>query len=270
MNAMQETLGVVHKLVAVGALLLAVTFNANAQVKTETNITPGASTTTVSVERGTVVYVSGNNLVVRKDDGTLMHFNNVPDTTTVTVDGKQLNVHQLTPGMQIERQTITTATPRRITTIKTVTGTVWSVSPPNWVILRMDNNQNQRFAIPKGQKFNVNGIETDAFGLKKGMKVSAQQVTEESETVYAQEVKRTGTAPPPPPAPDPDVPMLVLLVPVRAPAPVEVASASAQAQAEPAPTALPRTASNMPLLALLGLLSIALGMGLKAVRIRQS
>ena len=138
----------------------------------------------------------------------------------------------------------------------------------DWVILRMENNENQRFAIPKGQKFNVNGVETDAFGLKKGMKVSAQQVTEVSETVYAQQVKRTGSAPPPPPAPDPNVAMLVLLVPVSAPAPVEVASTAAPA--EPAPTRLPKTASQTPLLALLGAFLIVLGLGLKAVRTRSA
>ena len=131
MNTMQETFGAMHKLAVASALLLAMAFNANAQVKTETSVTPaGPATTTVSVEHGTVVYVSGNNLVVRADDGTLRHFNNIPDTTTVTVDGKQLNVHQLTPGMTLERQTISTSTPRRITTIKTVTGTVWHVDPP--------------------------------------------------------------------------------------------------------------------------------------------
>ncbi len=37
---------------------------------------------------------------------------------------------------------------------------------------------NQQFKIPKDQKFNVDGQETDAFGLKKGMKVSATKIVE--------------------------------------------------------------------------------------------
>jgi hypothetical protein len=56
--------------------------------------------------RGTVVYVSGTSRVIKAKDGTLRHFDNVPDSVTVTVDGKQLNIHQIQPGMTIERQTI--------------------------------------------------------------------------------------------------------------------------------------------------------------------
>jgi hypothetical protein len=270
MNAKQQTVRVLHKLLVAAGTLLAIGFITIAQVQTETKTAPiAAPTKTVKVERGTVVYVSGNNLVVKADDGTLRHFDNVPDTTTVTVGGQQLNVHQLKPGMQLERQTITTSTPRMITTVKTVTGTVWQVQPPNWVILRLEDNKNQRFKIPKGQTFNINGQETDAFGLRKGMTVNAQEVTEVPEIVVAQQVKRTGTMPPPPPAPQPDVAILVLYVP--APAPVQAAPApAAPAPAEPVAQTLPKTGSYFPLIGLLGMLSIALGFGLKAVRIRYS
>ncbi len=260
MTVEQRTAGIVGRLVVV-ASLLAIAFTAQAQVQTTTTTAPaGAPTTTVKVERGTVVAVSGNNLVVKAEDGSLRDFNDVPDTTTVTVNGQQLNVHQLTPGMTIERQTVTTASPRMITTVKTVTGKVWNVTPPNYVILTLEDGKNQRFKIPKGQKFTINGQETDAFGLRKGMQVSAQQVTEESAVVYAQEVKRTGTAPPPPPPPQANVPILVVFLPAAAPAP------AAEAPAEPAPAALPKTASNLPLLSLLGAIFVALGLGLKSVR----
>jgi len=252
---------ILHGLLAVGVLCIAFSLTASGQVQTTTKTTPeGAPTKTVKVERGTVVFVSGNSCVIKAEDGTLRHFDNVPDSTTVTVDGKQLNIHQIQPGMIIERQTITTTTPKMITTIKTVTGTVWQVSPPNSVILTMENGKNQQFKIPKGQKFTINGQETDAFGLKKGMKVDAQQVIEQPLTVVAQEIKRTGIAPPPPPAPKPDVPILVLYVPVAAPAPVESAAA------EPAPSKLPTTASNLPLLGLFGLVSCGISLVAMAIR----
>ena len=211
-----------------------------------------------------MVYVSGNSCVIKAEDGTLRHFDNVPDSVTVTVDGKQLNIHQIQPGMTVERQTITTTTPKMITTIKTVAGTVFYVAPPNSVILTMENGKNQQFKIPKGQKFTVNGQETDAFGLKKGMKVDAQQVIEQPETVVAEEVKRTGVMPPPPPAPAPNVPILVLVVPVEQPAPVE--TAAAEPAPEPAPTKLPKTASNLPLIGLLGMLFCGLSLATMALR----
>jgi hypothetical protein len=125
----------------------------------------------------------------------------------------------------------------------------------------MENNKNQEFKIPKGQKFMVNGQETDAFGLRKGMKVDAQQVIEQPATVVAQIVQRTGTMPPPPPAPKPDVAILVLVpAPAPAPAPVETAAA------EPAPTKLPKTASELPLIGLLGMLFCGLSLATMAIR----
>jgi hypothetical protein len=267
MNAKQRTARFVNKLVVAGAALVAIAFTAQAQVQTTTKTaSAGAATKAVKVERGEVVYVSGNNVVIKMEDGTLRHFDNVPESTTVTVDGKQLNVHQLQPGMKLERQTITTTTPKMITTVKTVTGTVWQISPPNSVILTMENGKNQQFKIPKGQKFKVDGQETDAFGLRKGMKVDAQQVIEQPETVVTQEMKRTGTMPPPPPAPKPDVPILVLVVEApAAPAPVVAAAAP-----EAAPKKLPKTGSELPLIGLLGALSTTLGLGLRALRTRRS
>jgi len=248
-----------------GASVLCVALATSAQVNTTTSSAPtGAPIKSVKVERGEVVYVSGNNLVVKAEDGTLRHFDNVPDSKTVTVDGQQLNIHQLKPGMKLERQTITTTVPKMITTVKTVTGTVWQVSPPTSVILTLEDGKNQRFNIPKGQKFTVNGQETDAFGLRKGMRINAQQVIEQPETQVMMEVKRTGTMPPPPPPIQPEVPILVLVVPVT---PVETASA---APMEAAPTKLPKTGTYLPLIALLGGLFMALGLGLRVVRPRNA
>jgi hypothetical protein len=244
-----------------GAGVLCVTFATSAQVNTKTSSSPvGAPTKTVKVERGEVVYVSGNNLVVKAEDGTLRHFDNVPDSRTVTVDGQQLNIHQLKPGMKLERQTITTTVPKMITTVKTVTGIVWQVSPPSSVILTLEDGKNQRFKIPKGQKFTINGQQTDAFGLRKGMSINAQQVIEQPETEVMLEVKRTGTMPPPPPPIQPDLPILMAQAPAP---PVQTASA---APTEAAPAKLPKTGSYLPLIALLGALLVALGLGSKLLR----
>src|SRR5215467_841115 len=187
--------------ITVGAVCLTFAMSANAQVQTETNTTAGKATKTVKVESGQVVYVSGNDLVVKMPDGTLRHFNNVPESARVDVDGKQLGIHDLKPGMTLHKTITTTTTPKVITTTKSVTGTVFYVQPPNSVILTMEDGKNQQFKIPKGQKFNVNGQMTDAFGLKKGMKVSATKVVEEPITVVDQQRKLTGQLPPPPPPP---------------------------------------------------------------------
>jgi hypothetical protein len=199
-------------LLAAFSLSVILALNVNAQVKTETKVEEGLASQTVKVETGEVVYVSGNDLIVKTDDGVLRHFPNVPDDKTVTVGGKELTIHDLKPGMKLQRTTITTTTPRMITTVKTVTGKVWSVSPPNSVILTLEDGKNQSFHIPKGQKFNVNGQETDAWGLKEGMNISATAVTETPETVVSQEVVRTGTMASPTLEPPPQGAVLLFIV----------------------------------------------------------
>jgi hypothetical protein len=264
MNPIQQTQSIAFKWVMAGGASLFLTLAAGAQVQTSTGVEHGAPMQTVKVERGEVIVVSGNDLIVRREDGQLLAFPNVPDNKTVTVDGKQLTIHDLKPGMKLERTTIVTNTPRLVTTVKTVTGKVWHVSPPSNVILTLEDGTNQSFKIPKGQKFTISGKETDAWGLKKGMQVSATAVTETPETVVSHEVKLTGT--PPPPSPEPlqtGAPLLVIIMrPVAAP--VESAAA------EPAPKTLPKTASSFPLIGFLGAGLCLLALGLMVRRVLSS
>jgi len=240
-------------LLTVGVDCLAV--SVSAQVETTTQTTNGAPTVTSQSASGTIVYLNGNDVIIKMDDGSLRHFSNVSPTTTAMVDGKPITIKDAKVGMHVTKTITTTTTPQTVTTTKTVTGKVFNINPPISVILTMDNGKNQQFKIPKGQTFNVNGQTVDAWGLKKGMLVSATQVTEEPVTVVQQQAKLTGSMPPPPPPPPADQPILVaVMVPPPAPAPAA------------APAALPKTGSEIPLIGLLGLLSVALSLGLKAVR----
>ncbi len=241
----------------VGAVCLAFTLGMSAQVQTKTATTSDTATVQTQVESGEVVTVSGNDLVVKMADGSIRHLANVPESAKVTVDGQQLGIHDLKPGMKLQRTIITTSTPQTITTVQSVTGTVWFVSPPNSVILRLADGKNQQFKIPKNQKFNVDGQVVDAWGLKTGMKISATKVVETPVTEVTQSRTVTGELPPPPPPP-PDVPILVLVVAKEPAAPVQVAEA-------PAPE-LPKTGSELPLVGLLGLLSLASSLGVRMAR----
>ncbi len=243
--------------IAVGIVCLAFTLSMSAQVQTKTTTTAAKPTVDNHVETGVVVAVSGNDLVVKMADGTLRHVANVPESARVTVDGKELGIHDLKPGMTLQRTITTTTTPKTITTVQSVTGTVWHVSPPNSVILTLADGKNQSFKIPKNQKFNVNGQMTDAWGLRKGMTISATKVVEVPVTVVSQTRTVTGEMPPPPPPPPADVPILVVEEVVI---PVQVA------QAAPAPAELPKTGSQLPLIGLLGLLSLASSFGLRLAR----
>ena len=240
----------------IGAML-ALPVVAAAQVQTTTNTEHGTPTKEVTVVRGEVERVSGNNVWVKMEDGQIRHFANIPDSTRVSVDGKELGVRDLQPGMKLEHTTITTTTPRTVTTVQKVTGKVWHVTPPKSVILTMENGENQRFAVPDGQKFTINGQETDVWKLKKGMQVTATKVTEVPETVIDRERKLTGSMPPPPPPVPADTPILIAVV-VPAPSPAPAAPA--------APAELPKTGSMVPLIGLLGLLITGSSVGFRLIR----
>lgn len=255
---MNETIGRARLwLVPIGlALFLAFTIIASAQVKTQSSTTKGAGTQEVTVERGEVVHVSGNDLVVKMEDGTIRHFPNIPESARVTVDGQQLGIHDLKPGMKLERTLTVTTTPTVVTTVQTVTGKVWHVTPPTSVILTLEDGTNQQFTIPKDQKFMVDGHETDAFGLKKGMKISATKVVEEPVSVVEHQRQVTGSMPPPPPAPAPDVPILIAKA---TPPPMPTPTPSAPAE-------LPKTGSILPLIGLMGAMALLSSLGLRAIR----
>jgi LPXTG-motif cell wall-anchored protein len=242
----------------IGAML-ALTVAVAAQVQTTTDTKHGTPTKEVTVLRGEVERVSGNNVWVKMEDGQIRHFANIPDSARVTVDGKQLGVRDLQPGMKLERTTITTTTPRTVTTVQTVTGKVFHVSPPKNVILTMENGQNQQFTVPDGQKFTIDGQETDVWKLKKGMRVTATKVTEVPETVIDRERRLTGSMPPPPPPVPADTPILIASV-VAAPSPAPAPATQA------APAELPKTGSPLPLIGLLGLLLTGSSVGFRLIR----
>jgi hypothetical protein len=188
------------------------------------------------------------------EDGTMRHFPNVPESARAIVDGQQLGIHDLKPGMKLMRTITVTSTPKTVTTVQTVTGKVWHITPPSTVILTLEDGTNQQFRIPKDQKFNVDGRETDAWGLKKGMRVSATKIVEVPEVHVHQSQQVSGNLPPtapvaPPPA---DAPILIA---AAAPAPVLAA-----------PAELPKTGSSLPLIGLLGCFSLLFCLGLGSIR----
>jgi hypothetical protein len=224
---------------AVGAISAVSAQKTGAQVQTTTRVQSGESMEVVRVDRGEVLAVEGNDLIVKMEDGSVRHFENIPESAKATVNGRQLGVRELKPGMKLERTITTTTTPQLVTTIETVKGKVWYIAAPTTVILTLENGTNQSFKIPKDQKFNVNGEMVDAFGLKKGMLVTATKIVEVPVSVVAQGRSVSGTMPPPPvvsqtqmasttgtlQAPAVDAPLLV---------------------AEGAPTAAPSEATEMP------------------------
>ncbi len=229
---------------------------------------------TVKTEQlhGTVTYVEGNDLVVSMSTGDIRVFH-VPESREFIVDGKSLSVHDLKPGTKLTA-TVTTTTTRitqRTTTVGT--GKVWFVSG-NTVILTLPNNENRMYKVQDYYRFNVGGQKASVHDLRKGMVVSAEKIVEEPLTEIASNIAVVGQAPP---APAPTKTELaerrpVVTQPTPAPTPAPTRTEAAQpapptrVAAATAPASLPKTASPLPLVGLLGLLFTGASFGLRTLR----
>ncbi|MGD0730817.1 MAG: LPXTG cell wall anchor domain-containing protein [Terracidiphilus sp.] len=242
--------------IAIAAMASAGTW---AQDTTTTTIQHGVPSFNTEVRNAQVVYVEGNDLVLKLETGKLEHLV-VPDSDKFTIDGKDVTVHELTPGTKLSQSITTTSAPRFVTTVRTLKGKVWHVSAPHSVIVSLPDHTNQTFTVPKNAEFTVNGKPKSVYDLKKGMNFEATIVTDSSETVMSQNKSITGTAPAPA-----TIPLLGVLL-FRRPAPEAAASPVTEASAEPPAESLPKTGSEVPLMGLLGGLALAGSFGLKAVR----
>jgi hypothetical protein len=216
----------------------------------------GQPTVTTEVKSGTIVYASGNDVIVKLDDGTVKHVV-VPDTTTIAVDGKDLTVHDLQPGMKVTRKITTSTTPVTVQTVRTVKGKVWYVSPPHTLILSFPDGTNKQYNVPNGAKFDIDGQKQSIFDVRKGMTISATSIKDEPQQEVASSRRVTGEAAPTPPETPPAVGVLL----IEAPAPATPAATN-----EVAENTLPKTGSLIPLLGLLGLLSFATSLALRCLR----
>src|SRR3954451_18056292 len=91
--------GALGYVLALSIVCMAIVAMGAAQVQTETSATEGQPQVTTNVERGEVVSVNGNNLIVKTEDGQIKDFPDIPESARVTVNGQQLSVHELKPGM---------------------------------------------------------------------------------------------------------------------------------------------------------------------------
>jgi LPXTG-motif cell wall-anchored protein len=99
--------------------------------------------------------------------------------------------------------------------------------------------------------------------VKKGIKVSATKIVEEPLTVVSRQQKLTGKMPMVATIPSDQT----LLIASGAPSSASAAGPSA-AGGEQAPTKLPKTGSNLPVLALLGFVSLSLALVSRIIRSR--
>src|SRR5260370_39453679 len=85
---------------AVGTICCVFAGPSIAQVETTQSTKAGPASKEVTGERGEVVLVEGNDLVVKMEDGSVRHIANVPESAKITADRKQPGSHDLKAGIE--------------------------------------------------------------------------------------------------------------------------------------------------------------------------
>lgn len=213
--------------------------------------TPAAAqsaTTSTDVKQFEVVAVIGNELVVKVPEGTRQL--TVPEDFRFTVDGSQVSIHELQPGM-VGTATITTRTtmtPVTVTEVKN--GTVAQVGGGTIVVRTQEGLRSftQSDIDKRGIQIVRDGEPAQLSDFREGDTLSATIITTRPPTaVTEREVQAT----------------------LRRPAPAQAAVGTTGAEPpQPAAAELPKTAGPLPVMALAGLTSLGLAAAL-AIRRRR-
>ena len=141
-----------------------------------------------------VVYVSGDDAVLKMPDGSLRLFELVPGTP-LYIDGKQASPSDLKPGMTIAHAKLHTRMHSDVTTVTEVSGTIPAKNGRN-VTLRLEDGTSKIYRAPYDATFNVNGQETSYDNVTKGMKISVTAVKTQGLTSQTNRTAAVAQTPP--------------------------------------------------------------------------
>jgi hypothetical protein len=198
---------------------------------------------TQTPKSGVVESVAGNKVVLKEADG--LHEYTLPDGFKFALDGRQVGVDEIKPGMAVNAVITDTVTTRNVTVTRVASGTVAQVAPGG-IVLKDDatgNYKSYNFKDAKGNDiyFARDGQQVALRDVKQGDRLSGTVVTTLPPQVTTQ---RSAVA--------------------RATAPAEPAPVVAAATP---PASLPKTASPVPLIGLLAVLVAGVALALRAFRV---
>ena len=245
---------------AISRMMLVVAVVCGMAVVSQAGQTTTSTQTTKSFE---VLSVDGSQLVVRLPEGTREL--TVPDDFRFTVDGKQLAVAEMKPGMKgtATITTRTTVTPVTVTEVKN--GTVMQATGGS-VLVKTDQgfkNFTQGDLDKRGVKIMKDGKAVQISDLHKDDRLTATIITSKPPRVMTEkEVNATlAAAPAPGMAPAAGAPAAGAPASTR-PAPAATTGAEPAAAGAAPARKLPKTASSWPLLGLASVVMLVLAFAL--------
>jgi hypothetical protein len=229
-----------------------------------------SKSTTTEVKKFTVIAVDGNQLVVRLPEGTREI--TVPDDFKFTVNGQSMSVHELKPGMAGTATITTTTTVKPVTVTEIKSGTVDKVMGSTVIVRTAEGFRmfTEADMAARNVKIIKDGKPIVLSELHAGDRLSATIITEKPPQIMTEkQVNATLAAANPGGgaaggATAKSAAPAAKAAPSPSPAPAPAAASSSGART------LPKTASPLPLFGLLGVLSLAMAVTLRASRRRHT
>jgi hypothetical protein len=180
-------------LLLVGISFGSVSLAAVAQQTTTTSTKPQGIQKTVDIDVAHVVYVSGDNVVLKNADGSLQLLGVAPDAT-ISVDGKPVAPRDLKPGTLISHVHVNSVQQSAVTEVTQIDGTVLRVLTPTSVILRLGDGTVNRYTIPPHATFlGEDGRQMRSSELRRGMRVSATVVRTSAMDTHSRQTTVSGS-----------------------------------------------------------------------------
>jgi hypothetical protein len=222
------------------------------------------TTTSSQVRQFEIVSVDGNKVVVKGNEG--FREITVADDFRLSVDGQSVGVRDLKPGMKGSATitTTTTSTPVVVTQVKD--GVVMQKSGNSIIVRSADGIKmfSEGDAAKRGVRIMRDGQPLAFTDLNVGDNLTAVIVTTHPPKVMTQRQVDASLASAPAAAAAPGMPA------ASTPTRMAAATPTSAPAAPEAPRQLPKTASPLPLIALLGAGSTLLGLSLAALRRRSA
>lgn len=117
----------------------------------------------------TVVYVSGNDLLIKATDGRLLNYS-VPSGYQFTIESGKVGLKDLKAGAVLKGPVATGSEPLIIGHVESVKAKVYVARPPDTVTLILSDGS-QDFTVPAGTMFSVGGASVPLGGLKRNDEV---------------------------------------------------------------------------------------------------